>query len=505
MFTPSDDERQRSRSPPQPRHANAPEQHVHGDEGRAVSPAAAFNATSHPDWASLLMHLVRLERSRLGKQARALKIHSGFAGMSSHARVLAELQIQYREIAAAEPKPAAKQFVRDNHLLAEHHFNDVQCMIDGGWCCVCMQRCVLEPERPDSYTGGFSCQPFSQMRSGRQSRTRVPPEQHPLFKNAVLQVKYLRKVQPRIALLENTSGIAHESSYGGTVMSGIDWLREQLQDLYHIEFVDVDLLPWLFMRRRRCWIFCIHVDVGSAEVAREACRLTTVIQQRRALHPPAHIAEFMFAPESPEWLSQVRSGLAGSLAPVGGEVVDAAWHRQVTEQRERWHQSGFNGHDSHPLVHAALRGLSTRPRERAVLEVHLIQACWDMGGSPKNPEDIALAKKVLVRDCSQNVRGIQGAACTKRDLHGNTTSLACSSICTSARLYSYQWDRKILPEEILRALGWQTPRYSVNCHSIATHDLQDLVGECQALPNLGAAIMALILSCGKCMPGLWAE
>ena len=290
-----------------------------------------------------------------------------------------------------------------------------------------MQRCVLEPERPDSYTGGFSCQPFSQMRSGRQSRTRVPPEQHPLFKNAVLQVKYLRKVQPRTALLENTSGIAHESSYGGTVMSGIDWLREQLQDLYHIEFVDVDLLPWLFMRRRRCWIFCIHVDVGSAEVGREACRLTTVIQQRRALHPPVHIAEFMFAPESPEWLSQVRSGLAGSLAPVGGEVVDAAWHRQVTEQRERWHQSGFNGHDSHPLVHAALRGLSTRPRERAVLEVHLIQACWDMGGSPKNPEDIALAKKVLVRDCSQNVRGIQGAACTKRDLHGNTTSLACSS------------------------------------------------------------------------------
>ena len=91
----------------------------------------------------------------------------------------------------------------------------------------------------------------------------------------------------------------------------------------------------------------------------------------------------MFALESPEWLSQVWSGLAGLRAPAGEEVADAAWLRQVTEQRERWHQSGFNGHDSHPLVHAALRGLSTRPRERAVLELHLIQACWDMGGSPK--------------------------------------------------------------------------------------------------------------------------
>ena len=146
-----------------------------------------------------------------------------------------------------------------------------------------------------------------------------------------------------------------------------------------------------------------------------------------------------------------------------------------------------------------------RSRECAVLEVHLIQACLDMGVLPTNLEDIALAKKVLVRDCSQNVRGIQGAACTKRDLHGNTTSLACSSICTSARLYSYQWDRKILPEEILRALGGQTPCYSVNCHSIATHDLQDLVGECQALPNLGAAIMAIILSCGHRLLGVWAE
>ena len=117
MFTPSDDERPRSRSPPQPRHAHAPEQHVHRDDGRAVSPAATFNATSPSDWASLLLLSVRHERSRLGEQARALKIHCGFAGMSSHARVLAELQIQYREIAAAEPKPAAKQFLRDNHLL----------------------------------------------------------------------------------------------------------------------------------------------------------------------------------------------------------------------------------------------------------------------------------------------------------------------------------------------------------------------------------------------------
>ena len=245
--------------------------------------------------------------------------------------------------------------------------------------------------------------------------------------------------------------------------------------------------------------FCVHVDFRSAEVGREACRLTTVIQERRALHPPAHIAEFMFAPESPEWLSQVRSGLAGSLAPVRMEVPDAAWLRQVTAQRDRWRQSGLDGHDSHPLVHAALRGLSMRSRERAVLEVHLIQACLDMGGSPTSPEDIASAKKLLVRDCSQNLRRIQGAACTKRDAHGNTTSLACSSVCTGARLYSYQWDRKLLPEEI------QAPRHSVNCRNVTTQELQDLVGECQALPNWGVAIMALILSCGQRLPGVWAE
>ena len=60
----------------------------------------------------------------------------------------------------------------------------------------------------------------------------------------------------------------------------------------------------------------------------------------------------------------------------------------------------------------------------------------------------------------------------------------------------------MLPEEILRALGWQSRRYSVTCRGLESEDVRDLVGECQALPNLAVAMFALVSACKSYVPGV---
>ena len=72
---------------------------------------------------------------------------------------------------------------------------------------------------------------------------------------------------------------------------------------------------------------------------------------------------------------------------------------------------------------------------------------------------------------------------------------------TSTRLYDYVLDRIIVPEELLRALGWSEG--VVDTSGVDMAHMQNLVGECQALQPLGVASWALLLAVGNGIPGMW--
>ncbi len=258
-------------------------------------------------------------------QHRDLIVHSAFTGMGSHARVLAELGLRFHDVIGADPKQIAQAWRETNNVTAMHCYEDVRhihtsdighapCGVAGS-----THHDHLLHERPDLCFGGFSCLPFTSMRS---NRTTVPAACHPEFKHAQYQVDYLMKVQPRGAVLENTLGFGRllrglaertETSHVGEEFdqTGVAWFKQQTQSLYHMAVVELDLCVWVEMRRPRLWMLLVHRDIGAQAAADAARDLALHIQRTRSERPALLVRDFMFAQGSPEWARAVGTGMSG--------------------------------------------------------------------------------------------------------------------------------------------------------------------------------------------------
>ena len=100
-----------------------------------------------------------------------------FTGLGSQSRMWRATGMRFRELAAVEPKLHAKAFMRANGLLAEHHFDHIRTLIDGGMaeCARCGKECQAPEERPDFFAGGFPCQPSSTPRRSNTKRLEPSP------------------------------------------------------------------------------------------------------------------------------------------------------------------------------------------------------------------------------------------------------------------------------------------------------------------------------------------
>ena len=413
----------------------------------------------------------------------------------SHAS-FTSVRLLYRDICAAEPKPHAKVYQRANSLMAEHHFDNISDMTEGlpAPCARCGKACPPPTERPDIFIAGFSCQAFSTMRA--KSFKSMPPHQHPKFSAIQLTVEYILSRRPLSALLENTMGLSRRIELSGENISGLQYLKEALHPHYHVSWVSLDLCPWVSVRRPRWWIFATATELGSEDLVMEACAIAREIQANRASFPPTPLNSFAMTRGTHEWDMSVLLGMSGQLEalPNRRPADETSWKRQVDQQRSAWRFQGIPGHDSHPLATAALRGLRGTSREREVLEVHLMAASLAQGLS-LNKADLHTASHNLTADVSQNLSWL------RPDIPG-----ASSVFCTGSRIYSFKEDRVLLAEELLGAVGWRIPgRQPPTCSSLSNHDLQDLVGECMALPCLAAAVWALILALGDRMPDAWSS
>ena len=93
-----------------------------------------------------------------------------------------------------------------------------------------------------------------------------------------------------------------------------------------------------------------------------------------------------------------------------------------------------------------------------VLEVSLLRACWKTGIDPRRPEELLEAKKGIWCDYSQSFLTARAGG--------------PSTVHTGTCLYDYVLDRIILPEELLRALGW--PEGVVDTSGIDMAHMQNL-------------------------------
>lgn len=459
------------------------------------------------DWVGHLRGFLAANRLQLSeaRRRRPLIVHGGFVGMGSHGQVLRLTGVSHQEACAAEPKSWAKHFLQGNGLMADHHFSDLAVMAQTaaparGLCARCGVECDVPDERPDVFFAGFSCQAFSTMRA---SNTRaVPATAHAKYAALPLTVRYLKARQPRAALLENTLGFGRavcegrSRSPGGAdsptrARSGLQWLRDELQDCYHTDWVQLDLQSWCNVKRPRYWIFLVHKDVGGPDIARRACELAAAIQDDRRQYEAADLRDYMRQPGSAAWVQDVLPSLRPSWRSRGSsdpEASEAKWQKQARERRAAWKAAGHPWHAAHPLARASLRGLSGTEREREVLEVFLLEVCHLRGLSPLDPQQLARAKVGLTADISQNLAWLRPA------YDGSRCRYTAAVYCTESRVYSFQDDRLLLPVELLGSLGWATPATAPRTEGLTSAQLQNLVGESQALPCLAAATWALLLA-----------
>ncbi len=140
-------------------------------------------------------------------------------------------------------------------------------------------------------------------------------------------------------------------------------------------------------------------------------------------------------------------------------------------------------------------GCSGTCRVREILEVHLLRACVARGLDPRSPGALESTKHELWGDVSQNMLWMSNPAL------GTTAP----STNRSTVLYDYRSDRRVLPEELLRAMGWlcvsAAGATAPDCSGISTRSAQDLAGECQALQSLSVATEALLRTVDI---GVWA-
>ena len=448
-------------------------------------------------WMNLLFSIVQGLGHTLPLNLRKpLIVHSMHTGMNSFRMFFRMAGIEVQDVVGAEKKDHARGFVKRNSLEPEHFYTDTADMFEN-----CSARDEVGYCRADIFASGFPCQPFSRM--SRRSR---PPQDHPLYKEFAVVCKYIKKTEPKTCILENVvafvlaeggadsgddlveeadDGLHTSSNSRNSNRTGITLLREELGDKYHIVHSMVNLSDWTDSRRPRVFIWCLHKNCGSEEVAFAARSLASDIGCQRRRTQPEAVEQHVHIAGTPEWFSVMCD--VGNRGKSNSHKLEQkrAWEPEVLRVRELIIQAGRPWAHEHPLAAAKLQGLAGTERQRAVLEAVLLIHCHLNNLDPRDAKQLNLAKRGLKWDISQNVH---------HSNYGALRHCVCSCLCTGALLYSFEADRLVHPGEILSSFGWPA---DVECKLMHWKDIQDLAGESQALQAIGVVTTALILSYQK--------
>lgn len=465
-------------------------------------------------WVQRTRRLAASRRGLLGQQLRPLLTTSACSGTNSHIAALKALGVHVIELASAEPKEHAYEFVRQNGLLGRHHYRDVASMISRQEACRLCSGTCFPGERPDVFVAGWPCQPHSTQRSGNMAK--VAPRDHPGFAVARAVIAYIRRHRPRTVVLENTPGWSHVHEYDGVAQAGLSWALDQLVEFYAHARVDMNLNIWVAVERPRTYILLVDRDVPDAEqVCTQSAALLEHIKTGRAQESPEKLADYVLRPSDPRWTAEVLQALCSSAscgekrkasdgAAASRAVAEGGmpkWKEQSDVWRSRWRSQGWHGADMHPLSGARLWQMPAQDRTREILEIILLSACVGTGTCPRDADQLRKLKSELTGNPSQNP---VWQPCLRKHVAG--LPLHVGTVCRSTRLYSYREDRLITPGEAMRAHGWEADNINLNTQGLDINHGYDLLGESMALPCIGTAIWSLLLVGGNStFPGMWAE
>ncbi len=343
------------------------------------------------------------------QQLRPLLLETAFTGMNSTGPVLDHLGVSYTHVASADPKHHAIAFLKANNLLGQHHFLDIADLRPTATgaprapCALHGEACQPPHDRPpDLVVLGFPCQPWSTMRPGRHNS--APPIHHRLYDMTHSAIKYMLRAEPRLAILENTAGLA--APEGGTAelveraqaacgyaaaskeRTGLQLVRDSLETKFWVASCVLHMRPWVDMHRPRQWIFCVHRHLApTTDLATAAAQVAMGITKRRSsIGPPRPWTEFVHRPGTELFRGDVLLQQAGALQGGQADAETAKWRTQATKMRERM-RSGFPDWNATPDRQAAAGLCGIAPHQRALESRdagHLRQRAESLGSQPRS-------------------------------------------------------------------------------------------------------------------------
>ena len=449
-------------------------------------------------------------RATWGPQSRALVIESMFTGMNPYGFILARGGIDFDDRAGAERKPHARHFMRKNGLLPRQCYEEAKDMRDAG-----LASSQPGYVRSDLFCAGFPCQPFSQ-----QARKKFDPTTHRGFECCLLMIDHIIRTRPRVVLLENTTGFLRAACFDGVLQRGVDFLKERLGCFYHIGWATLNLTAWLDVARPRLYLWLIAIDVGSSEDCEAIAEHTRLLESTRPPEYCAMVEDFMFPRGSDEWRTKVLVALQCREGGALSRVPNGATKGEAKAQ---------DHHDPTVAVPMGrLWGLTGTPRQRAMYKALVAARCVDRQCELTDSVAVVGALRNFKWDFSQNLpaKSTTGSsnASALASSQGAQPSDNVESVTTQHKVdvnllpfvrgplgcmvrksvpFSFEHDRVILPEEVLRSHGWQIDGTGPDCTGITEHELQDLVGEMQAVQTCSVVVWSVLVVVAPKLSGVF--
>ena len=315
----------------------------------------------------------------------------------------------------------------------------------------------------------------------------------------MLTIDYILLTRPRVILLENVMGFRLHADYFGEERSGFDILQEKLDPLYRVGWSKMDLSVWLDCARPRLYIWLVAKDVGAVEDCEAIGRQIHLLESSRPERFRARAEDFMFQCSSEEWRERVLLGLQcrSSLAASRAAQTDTKGERKA--QRHLL---------SLPRVEVGrLKGLQGTPRQQAMYQALVAARCADSNCDAAQLGPRAHTLKGFKWDFSQNLP-TPSDRCKDESPVDNALRYAIRRpmlcLVRGSLPYSFEHDRLVLAEELLRSHGWQMGAKVPDCTGIKERDLQDLVGEMQAVQTLSVVLWSTLMVVAPRLSGLFA-
>ena len=502
--------------------AAAPAQGAASSSGpsRAAAPSQSHGVTAAPSraaapsqgqaapwqaWAAHILKKAQTHRDGLGRQKRPIRVVELCSGLCTGTQALKAVGLfDAVTIMSVDPSPAAIRMTAASGDKSQHHFNRIadilaaaqaECQWHGG-------PCEVQLADTDILVIGLSCKPYSRQRLGRLHAGSA--EAHPEFFLMEEFLDVMRTHQIPLAVFENVIGFLREEAGEELPVDHLDRLVNNLRDAgYECLGMKLDARTWLPVSRPRFFLMIGRRDLCSGADLRQAAHIIQDIESE--VHVPS-IKECLFNPGDAEWHAMQRQWLISrsrqrAAAPTQGQVQievqsdDPSWKRSSSAHRSTLLRKNMIGWGLKPwtdvrgrIQQPRMRGFGPTEAKQELLDLAFLFGCDRKGVDPRE----AMRRQQTRENVAANLYcDVSQGICRKPWM---LDVLHCST--TASQWYSFERDGLLDPRELFRLHGFDTPPEA----ACAPAELQVLIGNCMAVPSVGAVLHGLLCACGWALP-----